>query len=326
VRVVDERVHEVGKSGSLELGFGPDQYSGLVAAGLVGTLPTVTWMLWVGMPFAGVLDGVHLGSGRGGEVVTAVLGGVLGLALIVLPSVVPCLILRARQPHGARITWDDEGVIEWDGAWRRMGVPWKGMTAASTLGPAAELRTRGRREAIQLTGRSTDGCITVWDIAPEEAPVVRRRLCSSQVSQLKAAIEAHGVPFTQKPEWSLARDPDRARPKMNRIVGRFGYVAAVLAPLMAGPSRSLGIAVALVGAGLLAYRARPVLAELRAIKARIDTYDRGDANDMARHNALADKLRAARLEAFVRIACVLLTLLSTVGSAVGPWGGPGSRT
>jgi hypothetical protein len=313
-------------SGSLDLTFGLDQYSGLIGAGVLGILPATSWLLGLLLPLEAWLDASHAHIGGAAETLMTVLGAVAALMVLAGPSVIACRILRARQPHGARITWDDVGVVEWDGAWRRTVVPWKGMEAASVLLPGEELRTRGRRDAIQLRGGMTDGCITVWDIAPEEAPVVRRRLCSSRVQDLRHAILERGIPLTGSFEASLVRDPDRPRPRANRVVGRFGYVAAVLAPLIAGPSRSMGLVVAVVGAVLLAYRARPVLAELRAIKARLDTYDRNDPNDVARHGALADKLRAARLEAFVRIACIGLTLLSTLGSAVGPWGGDGPRT
>ena len=50
---------------------------------------------------------------------TAGLGVGVGLALftlLVAPWLVPCLVLRARQPRGARIEWTDLGVTEFDGA------------------------------------------------------------------------------------------------------------------------------------------------------------------------------------------------------------------
>jgi hypothetical protein len=178
------------------------------------------------------------------------------------------------------------------------------------------------REALQLVHSETRACITVWEEPPAKAPFVRRRLASEKVRQLREALEARGVPLTRHPDWSRARDPDREQPALNRWLGRFGYPFAVVAPILAMPSPVGGVVVAAFGAGLLVFRALPVLRETKAIRARIaasaDTAQ--DENVIARGVADRQKLRAAHLEAFVRLGFVVLLVAATlVAALIHPW-------
>ncbi len=300
----------IAPTGSIPLVFGGAQYGGLVVAGLFATIPTLTWagmlMVWFNPDLSnrpGLLDDL------GVAVATTA-----GLALVLLgPSVVPCLILRARQPDGARVTWDEAGVSEWDGLWQRALVPWVGARAA---GFAWQIHTKGTsfpQEALQLRALESDNVITLWTTEPESAPVIRRRLCSEGAAELRAAVEAHGIALTGDFNPALAAEAGRFRPVWALRLGRWGYIAAVVGPLIAGPSPQGGLVVGVIGATLLGIRALPVLAELRALLARNLTGSKGD--DGARRAAERQKLRAVIAEAALRVAFPVLTLVTTWISA-----------
>jgi hypothetical protein len=313
-------------SGNLELTNGLDQTTALVAAGLFGWIPMTAWCAMLLAPLE-----VIAGDAKDNGTLAALglLGVVVLVVVFVAPPVVPVLVLRARQPKGARVTWDADGVTEWDGAWRRAMVPWEGMQAAYTVPAEGRIVRAAQREAIQLRDQATHACITLWDVAPEGAPVVRRRLCAARVKDLRAAVEAHGIHFSAQPDWSLARDRDRPRSRVHRLLGRTGYAFGALAPLIVAPAPILGVVLGVLAAAMLTFRARPIVAELRLIKARLVAQvaaSATDANAVARRIVDEDKLLACQAEAFVRVGCVVLSVAATFASAyVVPWTGAGPR-
>jgi len=283
------------------LSFGGEQFGGLVAGGLLGMLPTTTWFALLTTVFD-----------RPGLVIAPVVGFVgVGLALftlLVAPWLVPCLVLRARQPRGARIEWTDLGVTEFDGDWRRALVPWDRARAAKHTW---EVRTRhGSRtcEALQLVAEGTGDVITVWPSEPPGSPVLRRRLCSDRTPELRAAIEAHRIPITDGLDPALAKEEGRSRPGWASWLGRPGYVLGVVAPLVAGPAPEVGMGLAGIGAAMLACRALPVLAEVRALLGRATLGEQRTAERL--------RLRAAVVEATVRLACPALVLAAGMVSGV----------
>lgn len=293
-------------SGSLPLSFGGEQFSGLVAGGLLGMLPTTTWFALLTTVFD-----------RPGLVIGPVVGFVgVGLALftlLVAPWLVPCLVLRARQPRGARIEWTDLGVTEFDGDWRRAFVPWDRARATQHTW---EVQTRlGSRtyEALQLAAEGTGDVITAWPSQPPGSPVIRRRLCSDRTPELRAAIDAHRIPVTDGLDAALAKEEGRSRPGWALWLGRPGYVLGVVAPLVAGPAPEVGMGLAAIGAAMLACRALPVLAEVRALLGR-GTLGRGTLGEQRTAERL--RLRAAVVEAAVRLACPALLLAAGMVSAV----------
>jgi hypothetical protein len=308
-------------SGEIKLGFG-GQYAGLVGAGLLGMLPLTTWAATLLVP----LDSGTPAQG-GDSTWMGVAGGAAALLLVVLPWLVPCLVLRARQPAGARVVWDGDEIVEWDGPWRRAVIHWRQAEAAhlhrSIVGRGGTLHF----DTVQIVD-SSGAAITVWDERPKGAPVVRRRLSSSGVQTLLAALAARNIVPSSRPDWSRIADPDRPRPVWVLVLGRLGYVFAVAAPLGSPDATWPGLVLGAVGAALLGLRAFPVLCELRATTRRLaltrsggtdsapDRTDVASASDEGgRVAALRSKLRAVRLEASVRTTFVVLVVVSTLVGA-----------
>jgi hypothetical protein len=218
-------------------------------------------------------------------------------------------VLRARQPDGARIDWDETGVVEWDGGWRRASVPWSRARAARLVWKTTSRARTTTHEAIQLVDTASGAAITVWPFTPPGVPNIRRRLCSEGVAALHAAIEDHHVPIGAAFDPALAMEHGRATLGPIRWVWRLGYVAAVVAPLVAGPAPVWGLALGAAGTLLLVARALPVYAELRALggsAARERDPDRKIAEGLRRRAVLA--------EAVARTAFFLLVPASTLVS------------
>ena len=318
--------------GSIPLRFA---YLDLVVwAGLWGMVPNTLWWLTLAVPF-------HLLDERTPSYRHPVLENVLAIpavilaafVLLVAPSLVPCFVLWARQPKGARIEWDDDRVVEWDGPWRRATIPWKRVEVAYQRWVT---RFRGSvlgvHEALQLRDRETRAVIMVWGSDPSGAPVVRRRIYvrSRDLKSLIEALERHDPEFERartralehfrasgehlvigRPDWSLASDPDRPRPRTNVILGRFGYLCAVAAPMAVGPWPIAGYSIMALGTALLGFRAVPVFHEIRAVRARL-----AEPSDGPRSEALRMRYTAAKIEALLRVTFSALVVISTIIWAV----------
>src|SRR5262245_40945199 len=60
------------------------------------------------------------------------LAGAMVVALLIGCPVLPCIVLWLRQPHGARVSWDENAMVEWDGDRVRTRVPWTSARAATS--------------------------------------------------------------------------------------------------------------------------------------------------------------------------------------------------
>lgn len=335
------------RSGSLELKVFFGEYMTFVAVGVVASLPVTTWMMMVAAPFG--IDGPRSRGGPSSPIETGILVALWLFVMLVAPWLVPILVLRARQPRGARIEWDEVGVTEWDGPWKRSFIAWSELAAGHVTW---EWKTKGGRaiidEALQLVGPPPAAAITVWTEPPRGVPNFRRRLRAerARLVELREAVEQHGIVMTRAPDWLLACDSDRLPHRALTIAGRFGYPLAALGPLVVPSSHPIGVAMGVVAAVLLAARALPSLREVRAIVARGRERTRGAmtvaaasasdergpyraagtlpseglpaadrAADLAGDDgrAVVDrlKLRATLVEAVVRTGCVVMVVVST---------------
>ena len=311
---------------SVALGFGFAQYFALAAAGCLGMIPVASWLASL-VTLAG---NPPTPSGAAGEWMG---GALIALALIILlvaPPLVPCLILRARQPRGACIAWDAEGIVEREGAWQRTCIPWKNADAARvTWDVPTRLGTRPCT-AIRIFDRTTNEVITAWEDRPPGAPLVRRRLISSKTPLLADALERKGVRFDRHADWTRVVDAERVRPSSAVLaLTRLGYVGGALAPLVAFPLPAWGVALGAVSSVLLAWRARCSIAEALALRARLGS--RAVADDAATEGpyrarprptdhddspAEKARLRAVTLEVTVRAACVVLPIAASLANAL----------
>ncbi len=295
-------------TGRLTLGFGGNQYSGVWWGGMLGTIPTTAWLAMVIVPLHLDDPGSPL-AGLGQNSVAGVAVMLLSFTtILVAPWLVPCLVLRARQPHGARVEWDEKGVTEWDGAWKRAVVPWKTARAAHQVWKVTARMRTITFEAIQLVDRETGAAITVWPCEPPGAPTIRRRLCVDDAAPLRAAIDGQKLAMGDEFNASLAQEEHRRRSGWRLWVGRLGYVAGAIAPLEAGVSPAWGLAIATVATMCLMLRAVTVFAELRALVTSTPT-------DPGQQRAEQLRLRAVIVEALVRSACIALVPASTLASA-----------
>jgi hypothetical protein len=304
---------------SLSLGFGFDQYFALAAAGFLGTLPVASWLgslstLAASLPTLSGAAGAA-GAWMGGALVVLAL-----VILLVAPPLVPCLVLRARQPRGASISCDDRGVVEREGAWQRASIPWSNAEAARVTW---EVPTRlGTRTctAIQVFDRTTDDVITAWEDRPPGAPLVRRRLVSSRATLLADALERRRVRLDRHADWNRVVDANRVRPSRAALaLTRLGYVGGALAPILAFPAPAWGVAIGAASSVLLAWRARCSVAEALALRARLAARavaPRPAASDGS--SAEKARLRAVTIEVTVRVACAVLPLAASLVNALLP--------
>jgi hypothetical protein len=269
-RVRNERTSEkpVSVSGDLELKVYYGEYAALVASGLVGALPVTTWMTVIALSLGS--EGRGRSGGPSSSLEVALLVSVALFVMLIAPWLVPVLVLRARQPRGARIVWDEIGVTEWDGSWRRAHIAWSELEAGRVTW---ETPRRGRPiidEALQLIGPPPAAAITVWTEPPRGVPSFRRRLRAdaSEVAELREAIERRGIALAREPDWLLACDSGRPPHRALTLAGRLGYPLATLGPLLVPTSHALGVTMGVAAALLLAMRALPAVREVRAIRAR----------------------------------------------------------
>lgn len=269
----------------IKLGFGGEQLYLLVASGVFGMIPACTWLMMLMLPF----DFEHA---RHSQLVDVAGGAAMMFLMVIAPWLAALLILRARQPLGARLTWNSEVLIEWDGPDRRTVIPWRAAVACEREW-VIQYRTGPRTErAIQVFDPNTKNAITVWTTRPRGAPLIRRRLTSAHVSRVRTAVVTHGVELTGEPDWSRAFEPGRPP---HEGWSRLGYVFAVFAPLVMPVNFAVGIALSTLAAALLTLRARPVFRELTAL---------GDSPWDQR------KRRAVVAEALIRSTFVALVIYS----------------
>jgi hypothetical protein len=315
---------------SIALRFGFDQYLALAGAGLLGMIPTAAWLVSLSR-FAWTLP---MPSGVTGSVVGGVLFVLALFLLLVAPPLVPCLVLRARQPRGACLAWDDDGVVEREGARQRTFIPWQNAEAARVTWEVAVGR-RGTRTctAIQVFDRTTNEVVTVWEDRPPDAPVVRRRVMAPKTEPFAVALAGKGVTFGRPADWTRVLDPARVR-LSNGVLAltRLGYVSGALAPIIAFPAPAWGIGLGAASALLLAWRARSSVAELIALRTHTrpaktaseespeDPYRAAQRRRLADDERQAERarLRAVMVEVAVRSACVVLPVAASLANGLRP--------
>ncbi len=296
--------------GVVQLGFG-GQYLGLIVTGVVGILPIPTW----GVAFLPLVSLFPAAPSYGGSSILGEVGAIIATPLLlVLPAFLACRTLRARQPQGASITWDEDAIVEWDGPWKRALIPWS--RAVLTHMPwVVELRSRRvTYQAIQIVDSESGATITAWDDPPDGAPIIRRRLVG-RVEPLALEMQRRGVKPAHTIDWSRVVDPDRPRRTWILVLGRLGYPLAMAGTIGAPDSRAPGYVLGAIAAVLLAIRAYPVFHELRATLAHLAPA-KDTPEDLGRTAALRLKLRAVGFEAFARGMFVVLTVASTIAGGV----------
>jgi hypothetical protein len=266
-------------------------------------------------------------------------GIVFVAGIFAIPIGAPISILRRRQKNGARLTWDDDGVVEHDGVWKRNAIPWSRMEVAHVAWVLPG-RNSGRvtYDVVQLVDRSSNAVITAWQGAPSGTPVVRRRVIARDLQGFMAVLRNREIQFSQIVDYRRAEDSDRHRMTGWRLaLARLGYLGAALGPMIALPSPISGVVISVIAAGLLAWRATPSIRELRIVSSRIRLGDAPIADDSdkidpyrevsappvsldlgGRMEADRIKRRAVRAEVALRSAFVLLTLFAGVANALHP--------
>lgn len=313
----------------VELGFGAAAYINLGMAGMFGLLPFMSGVV----PIVGFLGGFDSRSGSPmSPIASTVIGVLASVVTVVAPWLVPCLVLRARQPKGARIEWDSREIALWDGPWKRTVIRWDDAEAARYVWDVPTRYGHHLRTAIEVFDKTNpEAVISAWDEQPEEAPLARRRREVSKIYPLDSIVGQRCDGFARDFEMARVADPDRpVQTKLVRNLTRLGYVAAFVGPLMAGPSTAFGIAVSAVGSALLAWRAAPVFSELANVRSKLaqrpaempahaDPYREAapaprerDPNELL---AWRYRLRAVIAEAFVRGALAVLPLCGALASA-----------
>jgi hypothetical protein len=313
-------------STSIALGFGFDQYFSLAAAGLVGMVPVASWVV----SLASLASCMPTPSGAAGALVQGALTVIALLVLLVAPPLVPCLVLRARQPWGAFIAWDDEGIVEREGAGKRTTISWHDVVAARVTWEVASRMGTRTCTAIQIFDRTTNEVITAWEDRPPGAPLVRRRLIASRIALLADALERRSVNLGRVADWTRVVDTARTRPSGGLLaLMRLGYVGGALAPILAFPLPAVGVAVGAASSILLARRARPSVTEALALRARLRSQTaahsellkepyRAAGRPPARVEVAAARacLRAVTLEVAVRLACAVLPIAASLANAL----------
>ncbi|MEO8876217.1 MAG: hypothetical protein ABI461_11565 [Polyangiaceae bacterium] len=317
------------ESGRIELTIGVEQYAGLAITGFLGMLPLVVW----GGGLAMLMEAHEASpaSSGGTSMVGEISGVLLFVALIATPSLVSCLVLRARQRKGAFVEWDGEGVTEWDGPWKRNAIPWSRMEAAIFSWRAASSKSpRANYQALQMRDREASAVITIWQVRPDEAPVVRRRLISNALPRFVEMLRARQVPFSGVVDWSHVEERERRRFTGWKLwLARSGYIGALCGPMIAFPSPVPGMMISVVAAALLAWRALPVLHELKVVRSRLHAFAQPIAKspaileapyrEPAAHESekietreAADRIRlpAVWVEALLRLSLGALTLVA----------------
>lgn len=290
----------------IELGFGIDAYVSLGMSGFFCLLPIVAGVA----PVAAWLGGFDSRAGTSSPIADVVVPLLSALSIGVAPWLIPCLVLRARQPKGAHIDWSSDEIFERDGPWKRTVIRWD-HAEAGLLVHNAPSRMHSRRLAIQIWDKTNPSAvITAWEETPEEAPLVRRRLEARRLSALDGAIERH-VGYKGQFEMERVIDPDRvAQTTLVRWVTRLGYVGGFLGPIFAEQSPAIGLPISAAAALLLTWRAAPVFRELVRVGAKLGARDPGEVL------AWRYRFRAVLAEAIVRGTFVILPLVGAVASAL----------
>lgn len=225
----------------------------------------------------------------------------------------PCAVLWLRHPRG-RITWDEEGITEWDGDEARVFIRWSNLRAARDL------------RVLQLSDAHSGAVITVWSETPVE-PVTRRRHAVKDFGELVEEIQRRGIPLGKDADLSLVVDPDRPRGSYPWIGRIFGYCPLLAGMVFAGRGFWFGLPLLVMGLVGLAFRVYPSWHELRAVLARLAAARKGESELNPAKTAYRSPGLSARparsavdarlslaiaLEIFVRVGLGVAAIAATV--------------
>jgi len=163
-------------AGSIALRF--DTLDLVVWPGIFGMLPASLWLSAILYPLSLLSLPTVSGPWQIALIVVASAAGMF--VVMILPGLAAGLVQRARQPNGARVAWDSNGLVEWDGGWARTTIPWERLEVSWQRRP---LRATAW-QTVQLRDRETGALIHVWDLAPSRAGPVRRRIYSESIADL----------------------------------------------------------------------------------------------------------------------------------------------
>jgi hypothetical protein len=220
--------------GSLDLGFGIDQYVPVGGGAFLVSLI-------VGLGWWSMLESV------GGGDLRPLVSPLVFVGAFIAAPVVACFLLRARQPSGAKITWDDTGVAEWDGGGLRTFIPWSEVQVHYNWSERYELI-----DTLELVGDHHERIIVFDEMA--SVPQVRRRAVTAALAPLVEVVRAHGIEFRT----------DIVDTRMPlRLWWSLGWAPVMVLAGCAGA----GLGVLAVGCAALGIRALAPLLRLRPIRA-----------------------------------------------------------
>jgi len=161
-------------------------------------------------------------------------------------AIVACGLLWIRQPRGARISWNEHGITEWDGKGVRTAIRW-GEVLRSTLSVRVRQKRRGPKyhggsveQLADAQGRKITRTMSGW-----ATPIwlYRRRAESSEVN----------IEGPSQPGKGLLDDGTKRRPKWRIWPLRLGYAFACVCVwgMWEHPRDVEGSAIALLLATLL---------------------------------------------------------------------------
>ena len=179
------------------------------------------------------------------------------LVVAVATSLFAGLLLWLRQPRGARVTWDDEGITEWDGQGVRSAIQWANARRSSV---DFFVRRRG-----SYSRSIPAGCVEQFsDAEGRRITLVATKQSTPRFLQRRRCHADAPIPVTAQPGQGVVDDGTWRRPRWWNWPLRAGYAltgAAAWALRDGKNPRDIAL-VFVVAAGLLLCRAIPPVAEL----------------------------------------------------------------
>jgi hypothetical protein len=250
-------------SNKMELGFAPAAYT----VAIVGAV-------FLAPPAGFVVKSLLRMSDTGSPIIRLpgeAIGMVAFFALI--GSVAACLLIWLRQPGGARITWDEQGVTDWNGDGVRMAIRWEKLKRGIIQVVMVKTGSPSRKSGGQIHQVSDDdGRRITYSTSDARAGwMFNRRMFTSSESLYFTGFEQKG-PFPK----ADVKEDSPGRPKIGIAINftRLGYIALLAAVvfLMGKYSyrevdnlRFAGLMLS-IGGGLLLLRTLRPLAELLRLK------------------------------------------------------------
>jgi hypothetical protein len=302
----------------VELGFGFDAYFTLGFTGMWGIIPAI-----------GCVVAFTTLSARLGVAVPGAITGIGILFALVGSILVPCLVLRMRQPRGAKVIWDDDGIEELDGPWMRARIRWSDAVAIHLEWVRSGKYPR-RQYAVQVKDVVHATAVTIWTEPPEDFGHCRRRLSTDSIAPLVHALREHGVAIEEGTlDYSLI---DRGRTRGGWVIGvsrLVGYTCTTAAVVTAPSEAQMALVLIAIGLPALLVRAWPTFREWKSLamrpnstpSAHPDPYRSPETSvlgDEGRSEYEALLRQAVGTELAIRLAIPVVSLLLCVALAAVP--------